>query len=198
MAKELTFSEATLGWRNSHTNIFLKNFEGQWELLQDLVLKNLDHYWNLDEASGKWLDQLGDIFGLKRPYGSSGAEFVLDLDQLDDEDVVLDGLPDPILDNLYRVLIKVRNQQPGKLFCMRNIKETFEFVFGKENIKVEFRENTDVNGNYVPMYFRVIVTFKNPKDAKAFIGLQQNNPLLLIGKPMGVRYDLFCLHDPDL
>lgn len=198
MAKQLTFSDATLGWRFSHTNIFLKNFEGQWELLQDLVVKNLDRYWNLDEAVGSWLDQVGQIFGLKRPYGASSAQFVLDVDRLDDPDVVLDGEADSVADTLYRTLIKVRNQQPGKLFCMKSISDSFEFVFGKENVKVEFEENKDIEGNYKPMYFKIILTFKQITTVRTFLGLQKNNPLLLIGKPMGVSYDLFCQYNPDL
>lgn len=198
MSNKLTYSEATLGWRFSHTDRFLKHFEGQIDLLQDLVINNLDHYWNIDEAKGVWLDKIGEIFGLKRPYGMSGTQFVLDVDRLDDPDVVLDGEATAVSDIMFRTLIKARNLQPGKLFCMRSIKETFEFLFGVGNVKVDFIENLDIHEEERPMYFRIKVTFKNPTDAKGFIGLQELNPFLLLGKPMAVSYDIYYEVDENM
>ena len=96
MSKELTFSSATLGWRFSHTEIFLKHFVKQWELLQDVQIKNLDEYWNLNVATGEWLKQLGATFHVDKPQILSGNAFILDIDMLDDESVFLDGTNEDI------------------------------------------------------------------------------------------------------
>lgn len=198
MAKQLTFSGATLGWRFSHTEIFLQNFIKQWELLQDVALKNLDEYWNINAASGDWLRQLGVIFHLEKPQVLSGNQFVLDIDMLDDESVVLDGTPANIADQLFRSVIVLRSASTMQLFSMKNIAENLYHAFGSENIEVEFRENTDRWGQPKERYFRLLITFKDYETAKAFIGLQDTYPLIMIGKPMGVSYDIYCDYNPDL
>ena len=184
MAKELTFSSATLGWRFAHTEIFLNHFIKQWELLQDVPIKNLDEYWNLESASGIWLKQIGEIFHVQKPQVLSGNAFVLNIDQLNNTEVVLNGTPEDIADKLFRSLIVLRSISSMKLFSMKNIAENFYHAFGKDSVKVEFKENTDREGNPVLRYFRLIITFKDKTLIKVFVGLQQIHPLILIGKPM--------------
>lgn len=198
MAQELAFSEATLGWRFSHTKIFLRHFIEQWKLLQDVQLKNLDDYWNINQAGGQWLDQIGELFSLSRPVGLAGDQFILDMDRLDDESAVLDGDTLDILDNMFRMLLLIRNREPMKLFTMPNIAGIMTEIFGEGNIKVEFRENTDLNGNYKPQYFRILLTFKSAQDYRLFTSIQTTNPTIFFGRPMGVSYDIYCDYDPDL
>lgn len=198
MAKELTFCAETLGWRFSHTEIFLTHFIKQWELLQDVALKNLDEYWNLESASGAWLKQIGEAFHIQKPQVLSGNAFVLNIDKLNDPEVVLNGTPEDIADKLFRSLIVLRSISSMKLFSMKNIADNIYAAFGEDQVKVEFRENTDREGNPVPHYFRLIITFKDKTLIKVFVGLQQIHPLILIGKPMGVSYDVFCEYDPNL
>lgn len=197
MAQELAFSEATLGWRFSHTKIFLRHFIEQWELLQNVQLKNLDEYWNINQAGGKWLDQIGEVFSLSRPSGLNGEQFILDIDVLDGPRV-LDGDTLDIMDNMFRMLLLIRNRGAMKLFTMPNIASIMTEIFGEGNIKVEFRENTDLNGNYKPQYFRILLTFKDSDQYRLFTSIQSTNPTIFFGRPMGVSYDIFCDYDPDL
>lgn len=198
MAKELTFSSATLGWRFAHTDIFLKNFIKQWELLQDVQIKNLDEYWNINIASGEWLKQLGVIFHVEKPQILSGDAFILDIDMMDDQSVFLDGTTEDIADELFRKIIIVRSISTKKLFSMKNIADNIYSAFGADQVKVEFRENTDLNDQPKERYFRIILTFKNQEMIKLFVGLQETLPLILIGKPMGVSYDIYVEYDPNL
>lgn len=198
MSKELTFSTATLGWRFAHTEIFLKHFIKQWELLQDVQIKNLDEYWNIEAASGKWLKQVGAAFHLNKPDTLSGDQFVLDIDELDDESVVLDGTSAEIDDALFRAMIVLRSSSSMELFSIPNIAKNLYHAFGSDKIKVEFFENTDNWGNPKPMYFRILITFKDYETIKTFIGLQDTYPLIMIGKPMGISYDIYSAYDPNL
>lgn len=198
MSKELTFSAATLGWRFAHTEIFLKHFIKQLELLQDVQIKNLDEYWNIEAANGKWLKQVGAIFRLNQPNSLSGDQFVLDIDKLDDPNVVLDGTTAEIPDALFRSLIVLRSASTMQLFSIPNIAKNLYQAFGSDKIKVEFFENTDNWGNPKPMYFRILITFKDYETVKTFVGLQDTYPLIMIGKPMGISYDIYGAHDPNL
>lgn len=198
MAKELTFSTATLGWRFAHTEIFLKNFIKQWELLQDVQIKNLDEYWNINAASGEWLKQIGATFHVDKPQVLSGNAFILDIDMMDDPSVFLDGTNEDIADDIFRKIIILRSISTMKLFSIKNIADNLYQAFGSDQIKVEIFENTDVNGNYKERYFRLLLTFKNTEMIKLFIGLQETFPLILIGKPMGVSYDIYVDYDPNL
>ena len=198
MAKELTFSSATLGWRFAHTDIYLRHFIKQWELLQDVQIKNLDEYWNINSATGEWLRQLGNIFHVDKPQILSGEAFILDIDQMDDPSVFMDGSMEDIADALFRKLILIRSASTMRLFSIPNIAENLYEAFGQDQIKVEVFENTDDQGNYRERYFRLLVTFKDTEMIKLFRGLQETFPLILIGKPMGVSYDIYVDYDPNL
>lgn len=198
MAKELTFSSATLGWRFSHTEIFLQHFIKQWELLQDVALKNLDEYWNINLATGEWLYQLGQILDVERREMIGDDAFVLDIDHLDDPDVILDGTLKTIADDLYRKIILVRSASTMKMFSIKNVADVLYEVFGQDQIKVEFKENIGLDGQPKDMWFRLILTFKSPEMIKLFVGLNKTLPVILIGKPMGVGYDLIVNYDPNL
>lgn len=198
MSKELTFSSATLGWRYAHTDIFLRHFIKQWELLQDVQLKNLDEYWNINAASGEWLKQIGADFHIQKPKILSGNAFILDIDMLDDPSVFLDGTSEDIADEFFRKLIILRSISTMKLFSIKNIAENLYEAFGRDQIKVEIFENTDINNNPKDRYFRLHLTFKDTEIIKIFVGLQETFPLILIGKPMGVSYDIYVEYDPNL
>ena len=143
MSKELTFSSATLGWRFAHTEIFLKHFLKQWELLQDVQIKNLDEYWNISAARGEWLKQIGATFHIEKPQVLSGDAFILDIDMLDDPDVFLDGVLEDIADSIFRKIIILRSISTMKLFSIKNIADNLYEAFGQDQIKVEIFENTD-------------------------------------------------------
>ena len=198
MAKELTFSSATLGWRFAHTDIFLKHFIKQWELLQDVQIKNLDEYWNINIATGEWLKQIGATFHVEKPQILSGDAFILDIDIMDDPSIILDGTQDDIADSLFRKIIILRSISSMKLFSMKNIADNLYEAFGHDQIRVEFRENTDANNNPKERYFRMLLTFKDTNMIRLFIGLQETFPLILIGKPMGVSYDIYVDYDPNM
>lgn len=198
MAKELTFSEATLGWRFAHTEIFLKHFIKQWELLQDVQIKNLDEYWNINAASGTWLNQLGEIFDTARVQTLGENAFMLNVSRLNDPDSRLNGKIEDVADELFRKIVLLRALSVNKLFSMKNIAEDLYEVFGRDQIKVEFRENTDDFGNYKAQYFRILLTFKDSEMIRMFGGMQKTHPMLFIGKPMGVGYHIYISYDPNL
>lgn len=199
MAKELTFSEATLGWRFAHTDIFLKHFIKQWELLQDVQIKNLDEYWNINEATGKWLNQIGELFDTARVETVSEDAFLLNVSRLNvPEEARLNGKNEEVEDDLFRKLILVRSLSVNKLFSMKNIAETLYEVFGRDQIKVEFRENTTSQGIAKDRYFQLLLTFKDSDMIRAFNGMRLLRPNLFLGKPMGVSYDIYVIYDPNL
>lgn len=191
MARRLILNWITAGWRFENTKIFADHFRKQCELLQDVAIKNLDDYYNLPLAEGTWLDQIGEIYGLSRPYTLAGDQFILDLNMLDDPEVALDGNDGPLLDSLYRTLILLKSSSSSKLFCMKNIADNFKGLFG-DDIKVEFIENIDYyTGKVRPMYFQLKLYFKNASALRVFLQLVENNENL-VGKPMGVSYDIIC------
>lgn len=198
MVKELTFSSATLGWRFSHTEIFLQHFIKQWELLQDVALKNLDEYWNINAATGEWLKQLGQIFRVPQNEIIGDDAFVLDIDHMDDPNIILDGTIKTIADDLFRKIITVRSASTMKLFSIKNIADVLHEVFGSDQIKVEIIENIGLDEQPKDMWFRLILTFKSPEMVRLFDGLQASLPSILIGKPMGVGYDLIINYDPNM
>lgn len=199
MAKELTFSEATLGWRFAHTDIFLKHFIKQWELLQDAQIKNLEDYWNINEATGKWLNQIGELFDTARVETVSEDAFLLNVSRLNvPEEARLNGINEEVEDDLFRKLILVRSLSVNKLFSMKNIAETLYEVFGRDQIKVEFRENITSQGVAKDRYFQLLLTFKDGDMIRAFNGMRLLRPNLFLGKPMGVSYDIYVEYDPDL
>ena len=198
MAKELTFSSATLGWRFAHTDIFLRHFIKQWELLQDVALKNLDEYWNISAASGNWLKQIGTIFDIERPQLLSDDAFMLDVDQLDDPNKILDGTIEDMADDLFRKIILLHASTVNRLFSIPNVAQNLYQVFGQNQIKVEFFENIDSLGNPKDRYFQLKITFKDLEMLKLCVALQDTLPHALIGKPMGVSYDVYFEHDPNL
>lgn len=199
MAKELTFSEATLGWRFAHTDIFLKHFIKQWELLQDVQIKNLDEYWNINAATGQWLNQIGEVFDTGRVETASSDAFMLNVSRLNDpNEAHLNGITEEVEDELFRKLILMRSLSVNKLFSMKNIADTLYEVFGQDQIKVEFRENTTSQGIAKDRYFRVLLTFKDSEMIRAFNGMRLLRPMLFIGKPMGVSYDVYIEYDPNL
>ena len=198
MSKELTFSEATLGWRFAHTELFLKNFIKQWELLQDVQIKNLDEYWNINSATGAWLSQIGEAFDTPRVTTVGENAFLLNYSRLNDSSWVLNGSPTDIEDELFRKIILVRSLSTNKLFSMENIADAFYEVFGQDQIKIEFVENKDSFGQFKPRFFRIVVTFKTVDMLRMFSALQQAWPNLFIGKPMGVSYQVDIELDPNL
>lgn len=198
MAKELTFSSATLGWRFAHTDIFLRHFIKQWELLQDVALKNLDEYWNISAASGNWLKQIGTIFDIERPQLLSDDAFMLDVDQLDDPNKILDGTIEDMADDLFRKIILLHASTVNRLFSIPNVAQNLYQIFGQNQIKVEFFENIDSLGNPKDRYFQLKITFKDLEMLKLCVALQDTLPHALIGKPMGVSYDVYFEHDPNL
>ena len=199
MSKELTFSEATLGWRFAHTQIFLKHFIKQWELLQDVQIKNLDEYWNLNEATGTWLNQLGEIFDTQRVFATSPDAFMLNVSHLNDPDKAhLNGITEEIVDELFRKLILIRSLSVNKLFSMKNVADSLYEVFGEDQIKVEFIENITNQGIPKDRYFQILLTFKDNEMLRMFNGMRLLQPHLFIGKPMGVSYDVYVFYNPNL
>lgn len=198
MSKQLTFSEATLGWRFAHTERFLKHFIKQWELLQDVQIKNLDEYWNINAATGQWLKQLGEVFDTVKVQTLGENGFMLNVSALNDSQYILNGTPTDVEDDLFRKIILLRSFSVNKLFSMKNIADNLYEAFGTNNIKVEFRENTTNQGLPKDRFFRILLAFKELDMLRMFVAMQLLYPRLLIGKPMGVDYRIEVTHDPNL
>lgn len=194
---ELSWNPTTLSWKFEHTKIFAKHFYEQFRLLHGVMIENLDEYFNIDVANGDWLTKIGNLLALDRPFGADGTQFVWDIDKWDDPNVFWDGMIGNIIDPLFRVLIRLKENSKKKLFTMKNIAENLYTVFGKDRISIRFMENIDRLGNEKPMYFRILIDFKYSEDAKIFVGLLDVMPNALIGKPMGVFYEVDCTYSPD-
>ena len=196
--KTLTLNWTTAGWRFRHTEIFAKDFVEKWKVMQDIQLKNLDEFFNLDAASGVWLDSVGSIFGINRDYVKMrGDAFILDVDKLDEDISYLDGHEGQLLDPLYKMLIKLKTASSRKLFCMPNLRQIVVDLLGEENVRVEFIENkAPYSDNFQAQYFQMHIYFIDPTYAGIFVLLINVFPNLF-DKPMGVSYDVFCHYDEE-
>lgn len=196
--KTLVLNWTTAGWRFQNTEIFAKDFVEKWKIMQDIQLKNLDEFFNIEEARNKWLDLIGEIFGVTRDYvRMRGDAFVLDADQLDTPLTPLDGHEGEILDPLYRILIKLKTASTRKLFTMKNIRDVVYDILGEDSVTVEFIENVEpYSENFKAQYFQLHLYFKSASIGKLFVYLI-NIFTNLFDKPMGVSYEIFCHYDEE-
>jgi hypothetical protein len=196
--KTLTLNWTTAGWRFRDTKIFAKDFVEKWKVMQDIQLKNLDEFYNLDEASGEWLDAVGSVFGITRDYvRCRGDSFILDADKMDVDNTYLDGHEGELLDPLYRALIKLKTASSRKLFCMPNLRQIVVDLFGEENVEVKFIENKEpYSETFRAQYFQMHIYFIDPTYAPAFVLLVNVFPNIF-DKPMGISYDVFCHYDEE-
>jgi hypothetical protein len=195
--KTLTLNWTTAGWRFQNTEIFAKDFVEKWKLMQDIQLKNLDEFFNLDAASGEWLDIVGKIFGINRDYvRMRGDAFILDYHKMDEDVSYLDGHEGEVIDPLYRVLIKLKTASSRKLFTMPNLRQIVLDLVGEENVRVEFIENVKpyTVDTFQAQYFQMHIYFLDPTYAGIFTLLITVFPELF-DKPMGVSYEIFCHYD---
>lgn len=93
-------------YRNSSRLITLIN--GLFNLVDQSNCKDLERFYDIDEAEGYWLTILARIFNVVRDYSDLGANvFRLDFSPLD-TGYILDGSNTPIDDNVLRALVKAR------------------------------------------------------------------------------------------
>lgn len=111
-------------------------YDGLFPIFRQASPRDLMNFFDIDRASDKWLDAIGEIFGITRYYSTISNLFILDIDKLDDSSIRLDGEPSSINDEEYRSLIKVFLFRKGKHFTIENIYEVIQNAFNPYSIDI--------------------------------------------------------------
>lgn len=149
-------------------------YEGLFTLAVIASPYDLRNVYDLDNATGKWLDLIGDNCNVPRWYAALNDAFTLDVDYLDDPTIVLDGLEGSINDFKYRALIKLSLFRRRKAFSIPNIYEVLDEAFNPYSIDI-----VEGDGSMT-----INLVFSNIADLRVFNALYDidNN---LLGRPTG-------------
>lgn len=158
-----------------------KLYDGLGDIVARHSMWNFYKFFDVDQATGIWLDKLGELYNYQRPFGLTGSVFVLDIDSLDDVTVLMDGLSAELVDAFYRTLLKLRQAGNRTMLSYQTIEETFEIAFGTDNVEVEIEDDY--------MSFTVYLTFVNPLDVKVLLTILDIEPEIL-GRFPGVSYTI--------
>lgn len=137
-------------------------------------------FFDLEEASGVWLNKIGALYNINRPIGLNGTQFVLDVDALDDPDAILDGLTSALLDDFYRRLIQMRLRTYMDFATVDSMSDLFERMFGGAD-----KCRCVIEDSY--MSFVIHLYFADPRDIKVLNTVLDINPNV-IGEFPGVAY----------
>lgn len=149
-------------------------YEGLYTLAEQASPYDLRNIYNLGEATGKWLNLIGDNCNVPRWYAALNDAFTLDVDFLDDFSVVLDGLEGTINDYKYQALIKLSLYRRRKAFSIPNIYEVLMEAFNPYSIDIIEGDGT----------MTIDLVFRTIGDLRVFNALYDidNN---LLGRPTG-------------
>lgn len=149
-------------------------YEGLFTLFTLASPYDLRNVYDLDKASGKWLDLIGANCNVPRWYAALNDAFTLDVDYLDDPTVVLDGKEGSINDAKYCALIKLSLFRRRKAFSIPNIYEVLMEAFHPYSIDI-------IEGDAT---MTIDLVFSNIGDLRVFNALYNidNN---LLGRPTG-------------
>lgn len=149
-------------------------YQGLYDLFAMASPRDLMRIYDIDNATGKWLDFIGDICNVPRWYANFNDAFTLDIDYLDDPTVVLDGLAGSINDAKYRALIKLSIYRRNKPFSIPNIYEVLNEAFHPYSIDIIEGDGT----------MTIDLVFDTARDLRVFNALYNidNN---LLGIPTG-------------
>lgn len=155
-------------------------YNGLGAIVANSSLWDFYKFFDLNQATGTWLNKIGALYNINRPIGLNGSQFVLDVDALDDPEAILDGLTAALLDDFYRALIQMRLQTFLDFASVDSISDLFERMFGGQDKCL-----CVVNEGY--MSFTVDLYFADPRDIKILNTVLDLNPNI-IGDFPGVSY----------
>lgn len=149
-------------------------YEGLYNLAVQASPDDLKNVYNLDNATGNWLNLIGDNCNVPRWYAALNDAFTLDVDYLDDPTIILDGNEGSINDAKYRALIKLSLFRRRKAFSIPNIYEVLKEAFNPYSIDI-------IEGDAT---MTIDLVFANIADLRVFNALYEidNN---LLGRPTG-------------
>lgn len=171
-----------LALRYNNSPSIRKIYDGLGAVVANSSLWDFYKFFDVNEAAGTWLDRLGKLYNINRPVGLTGSVFVLDIDALDDESVMMDGLTESLADSIYRNLFKLLTESYLKFASVDTLTDLFEGIFGGNN---ELR--CEVIEDY--MSFTIYLYFANPSYVKVLYTILDINPHI-IGDFPGVDYTI--------
>lgn len=127
--------------------------DGYYNIAKACSPDNLERFFNYDLAIGDWLTQLAALFNVKRRYFTFGSAFTLDINQLDDYTIYLDGVNAPVDDVLLRALLKAKIlSSTGIIKSVPYIYTVFNLVIDPHDIEItegvrSLTINVDFNGD---------------------------------------------------
>jgi hypothetical protein len=99
-------------------------------------MESLYNFYNIDEAVGLWLDQIGAYLNLPRPFITTNLTFISDLSLTDDPNFLVDGnalAPDDV----YRVYLKANIMKRNSRFTHEDIINLLLFATGAKKILLQ-------------------------------------------------------------
>tara|TARA_R110000868_G_scaffold189510_1_gene432503 strand:+ start:380 stop:892 length:513 start_codon:yes stop_codon:yes gene_type:complete len=99
-------------------------------------MESLYNFYNIDEAIGLWLDQIGAYLNLPRPFITTNLTFINDLSLMDDPNYLLDGnalAPDDV----YKVYLKANIMKRNSRFTHEDIINLLLFATGAKKILLQ-------------------------------------------------------------
>lgn len=160
-----------------------KLYDGLGAIISNSSLWDFYKFFDAEQAGGVWLNKLAKLYNVERPIGLTGRVFVLDIDSLDDESIVMDGKNDVASDEVFRSLFRLLTASWLVLPSVDTLVQFFEDVFGGANkVRCEIIESF--------MRFEIYLYFADPQYVKILYTILDTRPKI-IGDIPGVDYEVF-------
>jgi hypothetical protein len=185
MSQNLNFPYVYYQYQNANSlNIILN---GIFNLGNDASIQNLNNFFDLDMAEGKWLDQLGLYLGYPRPLlVGNGKIFGYNIGALYNDGYLYNGrngAKEPANDILYRYLLKGTIQKRNSHFTNEEIRASLKSVLGAISVKID--ESNKM--------LAITCTFQNNPWIKNIINLLNILDPRWFGLPTGVGISSFTV-----
>jgi len=158
--------------------------DGLFDFFKGNSKSSLYDIFDVDLAGGEWLDLIGNLIDVYRPFILTGNAFTLDSTLMDDDDFQLDGDGIPAPDDLYRLLIKNKININNSRQTTNEILQRINNVIGIERLVWE--ENTKEITNLIYLTgdkrTKELLYSLNAYDRKWFVlpaGVKLGNVLVL-------------------
>jgi hypothetical protein len=115
--------------------------DGLFDFFKGNSKSSLYDIFDVDLAEGEWLDLIGNLIDVYRPFVLTGNAFTLDDTLTDDDDYQMDGDGVPAPDDLYRLLInnkiKINNSRQTTDEIQQRISDVvgIDRLVWEENVK---------------------------------------------------------------
>ena len=160
-----------------------KLYDGLGAIISNSSLWDFYKFFDAEQAVGVWLNKLAKLYNVERPIGLTGRAFVLDIDSLDDESIIMDGKNNTVSDDVFRSLFRLLTSSWLVLPSVDTLVQFFEDVFGGANkVRCEITESF--------MRFEIYLYFADPQYVKILYTILDTQPKIL-GDIPGVDYEVF-------